>query len=173
MNRAEVIKAINEKLDNINEISDAVEYVKEMVKFLRTMHPSDAYDIVKDMTPAKNKRVMVCKKADIKTYQDLQDLMMECKKSYQHDNDFATNLTVDKAVSKAYGMTLRMIRANMDIEKSRFDKVTSAINRIEERLGLEPTDFSGEDDDNDSTINENEQGFEETSDNVGGSGEAE
>ena len=115
MNRAEVIKAINEKLDNINKIDDSVEYVKNMVKFLRTMHPSDAYNITKDLVPAKDKRIMVCKKVDVKTYQELQDLQMECKKSYQHDNDYATNLVVDQATSRVYNLTLRMLRANMDM----------------------------------------------------------
>lgn len=174
MKRDEIVAKINKKLDSIELLADPIEYVKQMVKFLRTMHPSDAYEIVKDMTPAKNQKVMICKKNDVKTYQELQDLLMECKKSYQHDNDYATNLTVDRAVSKAYGMTLRMIRANMDMEKDRFDKITSAINRIEERLGLEPTNFNEEEgNSDDSTNNENEQGFEETPNDVGGSSKTE
>lgn len=172
MTREDIIKNINNRIKEINKIDDPVEYVKEKVKFLRTMHPSDAYQIVKDMVPGKDGKVFVCKKRDVKTYQEFQDLLETCKQSYKHDNDFATNLDVDRAVSKAYGMTLRMIRVITDTEQNRFDKITSAINRIEERLGLDVTDF-GEGERNDSTELEDAQRIEEVADGTGATSKTE
>lgn len=172
MTREDIIKNINNRIKEINKIDDPVEYVKEKVNFLRTMHPSDAYQIVKDMVPGKDGKVFVCKKRDVKTYQEFQDLLETCKQSYKHDNDFATNLDVDRAVSKAYGMTLRMIRVITDTEQNRFDKITSAINRIEERLGLDVTDF-GEGERNDSTELEDAQRIEEVADGTGATGKTE
>lgn len=173
METDKIKEIISNKMAEIDAIINPVDYVNGLVKFLGTMHPSDAYAIIRDIVvPKKNKRISECKAQNIEMYQVFQNLMMECKASYDHDRSTATNLDVDKAVSKAYGIAMRTLRANMDMEKDRFDKVTKAINRIEERLGLDVTDF-GEGDDNDTTEYENAQGVKETAGGTGESGETE
>lgn len=160
-------KMIEEKLVEIDKIENPCNYVKELTKFLDRMHPSDAHIIIRDkVIPSKNKRVQECKRTDVEVYQTFQSLMMECKESFNHDRAFATNLDVDKAVTKAYGIAMRTLRANMDMEKVRFDKLTKAINKIEEHLGLDVTNFE-EGDDNDTTEHEDAQRIEEVTTGTG------
>lgn len=167
--RDNILKIIDNKLAEIDKIEDSVVYTNKVTTFLDTLHPSDAYAIIRDkVIPAKNKRIQMCRHENLETYQTFQDLKQRCKASFDHDRSWATNLDVDKAVSKAYGIAMRTLRANMDMEKVRFDKITSAINRIEEHLGLDVTDFR-EDEANDTAEHENAQGIKET---VTGTGEA-
>ena len=157
----------------INGIEDPVEYTKGMTTFLSQLHPSDAYTIIRDkIAPKKSPKIQKCKVANVQVYQEFQDLERKCKESHDHDNRMATNLDVDKAVSKSYGITTRMIRAVMDMEKARFDKVTKTINRIEEHLGLDVTDFR-EGEENDTTEHEDAQNVEGVATEAGESGEAE
>ena len=157
MNAEEAMKIIGDKMKEIDNINDPVEYTKEATKFLSTLHPSDAYAIIRDrVNPAHNRRIGMCKHEDVAAYQEFQDLKQKCKILFDHDRAPATNLDVDKAVSKAYGIAMRTIRANMDMEQVRFDKLTAAINKIEEHLGLDVTDF-GEGEGNDTTEHEDAQ----------------
>ena len=166
-NKESIMKHISDNLTRIDGIENPVEYTKELKKFFDSMHPSDAYVIIRDtIVPAKNKRIQACKKEDMCTYQEFQAVVQECKKSFDHDRSLATNLDVDKAVSKAYGIMARMLRANMDMEKVRFDKLTEAINKIEGHLGLDVTDF-GEGDKNDTTEHEDAQRIEEVTPGTG------
>lgn len=167
------MEEINKKLEEIDKIEDPIEYTRGLVGFLSRLHPSDAHVIIKDtIVPKKNARIQKCKIESIGDYQYFQSVAMDCKASFDHDRALATNLDVDKAVSKAYGIAMRTLRANMDMEQERFDKITSAINRIEEHLGLDVTDFR-EGKNNDSTDNENAQGVEKTTDGTGEIGETE
>lgn len=167
MTEVEIKQVINEKLKEIAVIEDSVKYTDELTQFLSKMHPSDAYVIIRDqIIPIKNKKIQACRHDDLYKYQCFQYLMQGCKASYDHDRSMATNLDVDKAVSKAYGITMRTLRANMDMEQARFDKLTQAINRIEERLGMDVTDFR-EGNENDSTEHENAQNVEGTTTEAG------
>lgn len=158
---------IDRNLATIDAEQDPIKYTKRVTVFLSKLHPSDAYVIIRDtIIPTKNKRISLCKTMDTPAYQEFQNLRMECKKSFDHDKSYATNLDVDKAVSKAYGIAMRTLRANMDMEKVRFDKLTKAINRIEEHLGLDVTDF-GEGEEIDSAEHENAQNVEGTTAEVG------
>ena len=160
MDQAKIMKHINDNIARISNIDNPAVYVDELTKFLSTLHPSDAYVIIRDtIVPAKNGKIKSCKSVDMYKYQVFQDLMQRCKQSFDHDRAFATNLDVDKAVSKAYGIAMRTLRANMDMEQARFDKLTQAINRIEERLGLDVTDFK-EGESNDTTEYENASNIE-------------
>lgn len=167
MNEKELRDAINKELTRITEIEDPVEYTTSMTKYLSQFHPSDAYVIIRDtVVPKKNQKLRECRLAKVETYQEFQDLERKCKESFDHDRAMATNLDVDKAVSKSYGITMRALRAVMDMEKDRFDKLTSAINKIEERLGLDVTDFR-EGDNDDSTEHEDAQNVEGTTAEAG------
>ena len=162
-----IIKYINGKVAEIEKIEDPVGYTARTTAFLNTLHPSDAYAIIRDtVIPAKNKKISACRHENVEIYQAFQDLRQRCKASFDHDRSWATNLDVDKAVSKAYGIAMRTLRANMDMEKVRFDKLTSAINRIEEHLGLDVTDFR-EDEANDTTESENAQTIERITEGTG------
>lgn len=173
MTEAEARQLIKDTLAEINGVTNPVEYTKKLTGFLSRMHPSDAYTIIRDeIVPKKNTRISSCKSEDMEAYQMFQDLQMNCKASFDHDRALATNLDVDKAVSKAYGIAMRTLRANMDLEQERFDKITSAINRIEEHLGLDVTDFR-EGVNNDSTNNEDAQRVEEATAGTGEIGETE
>ena len=164
---------IDKKFEQIEGIGDAVEYTKSLTQLLRMIHPSDAYKIITELIKPKNNfKIIKCKRDDVKVYQEFQDLMQNAKKSADHDKLPATMLDVDMACTKVYGTTVLMIRTLNDTGNNRFTKITQAINRIEERLGMDVTDFK-EDDEDDSTNNENEQRIEETADGSGDTGKTE
>lgn len=141
-----------------------IDKVKTLVKKLGSMHPSDAYIVIRDVVNPKNNNIFSkCKLVSIETYQEFQDLQMKCKKSYEHDRTTATNYDVDSAVSKAYGIILRMIRQTMDDNSNKFNKVAEAINKIEEHLGIGVTNF-GEEVENDTAECNDEQGCKEITD---------
>jgi hypothetical protein len=145
--------------------------LKEINDLLDNMHPSDVHVVIRDMfTIGINRMITVCKnskdKLEIAEYQRFQAIKIEAKQSWDHDHTNATMLDVDKAVSKSYGITLRMIKEIMNQDDKKFNKLTSAIHRIEDNLGLERTNFE-EDDNNDSTKSDDVQGVEENIDRTG------
>jgi hypothetical protein len=155
MSRAELEKI----MESIRTGIENAKTIKELNDFLDKMHPSDCHAAIRDMfTIATNRMITTCKQSsdndDIVEYQRYQDIKMKAKQSFDHDRTNATMLDVDKAVSHSYGITLRMIRATNDMTDSRFNKVCQAINKIEEHLGLDVTNWSGEDEVNDTTGND-------------------
>jgi hypothetical protein len=146
--------------------------LKDINDVLDQIHPSDAHVVIRDMFGiATNRTITICKnskdKLEVAEYQRFQDIKIKAKQSWDHDHTNATMLDVDMAVSKSYGITLRMIKVTNNIADSRFDKLTKAINRIEEHLGLEVTNFK-EEDNNDSAKPNDVQGVKE---NINGAGD--
>lgn len=150
---------IEEIMKSIKVGIEGAKTTKELNDFLDKMHPSDCHAAIRDMfTIATNRMITASKQSDdndeMYQYQRFQDIKMKAKQSFEHDRTNATMLDVDKAVSKSYGITLRMLRATNDMTDSRFNKVCQAINKIEEHLGLDVTNWSGEDEVNDTTGND-------------------
>ena len=136
--------------------------LKDMNEFLQKLHESDAYKVIRDMIqPKTNLIVKRAKEEDIEQYQLFQDIQKQSKAVFdwertQTTNGDAQNIATQIASQVAqrfYGICLRMINT-LDDE---LGKVEVAINRIEEHIGLEKTDFSSKEDNHDTTKSGNEQ----------------
>lgn len=156
------------KEDIINKILEC-ETLEEINNILDKLHPSDAYDIImsteREYRHIINKYRPAASDEPIATtykeiYQTYQDIRLNAKKSYDHDMTVAKMIDVDKAVSKAYTILLRMISEVNKVVSKQCD----AINKIEKHLGLEETVFYKEDDANGTAKLLNEQGS--TNDNI-------
>jgi hypothetical protein len=165
---------VEEIMKQIKEGIQGAKTTKELNDVLDKIHPSDAYVAIRDMfIIATNRMINASKNSadtnEIAEYQRFQDIKLAARRSWDHDHTNATMLDVDKAVSKSYGITLRMIKATNDIADERFGRVFGAINKIEKHLGLEVTNFK-EVANNDTTKPSDVQGIEENTAGTGDSG---
>jgi hypothetical protein len=115
-----------------------------IVKYLGTMHKSDCYVITRDcVLPDMVRRI----REDPELYKEYQVLKQESKESWDHDHKMATMYDVDAAVTRAYQILLNVVKASRSEGIATLTKIQSAINKIEEKLGCEITDWSDKDDD--------------------------
>lgn len=137
--------------------------LKLLNDFLLKLHPDDVHDIILNVIhPSTNILIKRASQAeDLSEYQRFQDIQMEAKKMYEYYNRTATIKEVNQIAStiaqQFYGISVRMISL-LDDE---LGKVEQAINKIEEHLGLDVTNFA-EENKNDTTEPSNEQGSEKT-----------
>lgn len=170
--KEEIREQIREQVNNCKTATDLVE-------LLDKMHPSDAYKTIEDFVSkslAARKLLEEAKDNDLKTYQTFQDILENGRKSYEHDQSPAKMIDVDMAATRVYTILLRMIgelNGGNDAIVSVLYKVAMAINKIEEKNGLELTEFNEfkadaeEGDNNDTTHHCNEQGCEACTDGTG------
>lgn len=141
-------------------IKDDVEFLKKVNEMLDSMDKSDAHTVIQKYIEPKSKimaRVSSVLRADKKEYQKYQAIRIEARDSYLHDNKQAKMIDVDRAVSAAYTIVVSMIgQLNRILMRQ-----GEAINKIEERLGIEVTDFIEEVKD-DTTKHDDVQGDEDT-----------
>lgn len=115
-----------------------------ILKTLEPMHRTRVYLIIRDEL-TQNDIKKFNSPAEIK--QQFQDLKLEAKKSWDHDHKTATMEDVDRACTVVYTTVLQLMRASHQDSTDLFIKVCEAINRIEEKLGMELTDWSNNNDD--------------------------
>lgn len=134
---------LKDYIENCYNNPDSVKGTIELIKLVKQVHPTIVYEILRDVIKFhKCQMISKCKQQNTKVYQEIQDIYMNAKKSYQHDHTMATNLDIDKAVTKAYGITLRMIGNHIYTQDKELNTICCAINKIEEHLGIDVTDFS-------------------------------
>ena len=152
----EVQEAIAEEIRNCTDL-------KSLNDFLVKLHPSSAYTVIRDIIQPKTN--LLIKKASIaedkSEYQRFQDIKNQAKSvfDYEHKNAtiFEVNQISNSIAQKFYGITVRMI-SMVDDE---LGKVEQALNKIEEHLGIDVTNFTKENE-NDTTESSNEQRGEKT-----------
>ena len=161
--------------DQVNNCKTA----KDLVELLDKMHPSDAYKAIEDYVSNNLTIRRLLEDAcdnDLETYQTFQDILENGRKSYERDQSPAKMIDVDMAATKVYTILLRMIgelNSGNDTIASVLYKMATAINKIEERNGLELTTFNEfkvdveGDDNNDTTHHCNEQGCKACADGTG------
>lgn len=156
-----VMKQIEEELKTMSSAQQIYDYIQGM-------HPSDVYMILSKIIQPKitkygmGKLIYECKSKDPELYAKFKELQMKATASHNHDTSVPTMLDVDRAVTKAYNITVRLI-GELNKEQNKVDdiliKIYQSINKIEEHLGFEEVtkfnDCKG-DVNNDST-NKNEQ----------------
>lgn len=113
---------------------------KEFVDKLDKMARSKGYITIRDeMTQQMLKSI----RDDAELYQTFQVIKSECKESYEYDHKTATMLDVNRGLTNLYGIVLNLIKASRNDTDTSLGAICAAINRIEEKIGLEPTDWNG------------------------------
>lgn len=153
-----------EQIDNaLIETVKGFTSLKDLNEFLTKLHPSDAYVTIRDIVQPKT-NIIIKREQQSKTeeYQKFQAIQQEAKKIFEYERKNATILDVqnisNNVAKQFYGITVRMI-SMMDDE---LGKIEQAINRIEEHIGIDVTNFNEEEHNNDTTESVDEQGSKET-----------
>lgn len=166
-------------IKNIEAQINGCKTAKELVEMLDKMHLSDAYKAIEDIVGKSltaRRLLEEAKEKDLETYQTFQDILENGRKSYEHDQSPARMIDVDMAATKVYTILLRMIgelNGGNDAIVSVLYKMATAINKIEEKNGLELTKFdefkvdAEEGDNNDTTHHCDEQGCTACADGTG------
>lgn len=153
---------MSETKQNIMNIINNGDVPNFLVK-LDSMAASKAYLVIRDeMT---NQHVKIIKESGKDNYQLFQDIKARAKQSWDHDHKMAMMMDVDRACRNVYTLILRIFKAHNDLYTEELNQIRTAINRIEEKVGLEPTVWDESKDEN-STDGGNEnvsdvQGVEE------------
>lgn len=112
----------------------------EFVDALDQMHRSKGHEVIRDhMSPFMLKKI----REDTELYKKFQDIKMECKKSYEYDRKVATMLDVNRGLTNLYNIILHLLASYKNGNDATLDAVCAAINKVEERLGMEQTDWTG------------------------------
>ena len=112
----------------------------KFVDALDQMHRSKGHEVISySMSPFMLKKI----REDTELYKKFQDIKMECKKSYEYDRKMATMLDVNRGLTNLYNIILRLFASYKNGDDATLDAVCTAINKIEERLGMERTDWTG------------------------------
>lgn len=133
---AEILAKIKEDIKDME--------TEQLVTYLDSLAKSDAYVVIRDcISPIKIKQL----KSDGGVYERFQVIKQEASESWTHDHTTATMYDIDAALTRVYGLLVRLLKeSNIDTSNG-FIKLQSAINKIEEKLGIEITDWSDKNDD--------------------------
>lgn len=101
------------------------------------MAASKAYVVIRDELTSKH--VKAIKDSGKDNYQKFQDIKLRAKQSWDHDHKMAMMMDVDRACLNVYTLLLRIFKVHNDTYVEELNQVRTAINRIEEKVGLEPT----------------------------------
>lgn len=101
------------------------------------MAASKAYIVIRDYI--KQEHIRAIKESGKDNYQLFQDIKARAKQSWDYDHKLATIEEVNKACMNLYTIVLKLMRAQNDDLQEELGKMQSAINKIEEKVGLEPT----------------------------------
>lgn len=101
------------------------------------MGASKAYIIIRDNINYQH--VKKIRESGEKNYQKFQDIKQRAKQSWDYDHRQALMEDVNRGCMNVYTLILKIMRAQNDDFAEEFNKLQKAINRIEEKVGLEPT----------------------------------
>jgi Mg2+ and Co2+ transporter CorA len=123
---------------------------------LDNMAASKAYLVIRDdMT---NQHIRAIKESGKDNYQLFQDIKARAKQSWDYDHKMAMMMDVDRACMNVYTLLLRIFKAHNDSYAEELNQIRTAINRIEEKVGLEPTSWEEPKSDNSTDGGNNDAG---------------
>ena len=123
---------INKQLEMI-ESGD----IKGFLDDIDQMGASKAYIVIRDNINYQH--IKKIKDSGKDNYQKFQDIKMRAKQSWDYDHRQALMEDVNRGCMNVYTLILRIMRAQNDDFSEELGKIQTAINRIEEKVGLEPT----------------------------------
>lgn len=106
---------------------------------LDNMAASKAYLVIRDQMNSHH--IKAIKDSGKDNYQLFQDIKARAKQSWDHDHKMAMMMDVDRACVNVYTLLLRIFKAHNDSYVEELNQIRTAINRIEEKVGLEPTSW--------------------------------
>lgn len=101
------------------------------------MGASKAYIIIRDNINYQH--VKKIRESGEKNYQKFQDIKQRAKQSWDYDHRQALMEDVNRGCMNVYTLILKIMRAQNDDFAEEFNKLQKAINRIEEKIGLDVT----------------------------------
>ena len=116
--------------------------VKGFLDEIDQMAASKAYLVIRDSI--NNKHIKTIRDSGNDNYQMFQDIKIRAKKSWDYDHSIPTMEDVNRACMNLYTLVLRLMRAQGDDSVREFSKIQSAINKIEEKVGLDITNWTDE-----------------------------
>jgi len=144
MNSNNTMRQAEKDVENIaaerarwNDVSN----LQKIVNDLDSMARSAGYLIIRDLI-RKDTIEEIRKDNDL--YHVFQEIRSECVKSYNYDHGNAKIMDVNGACTVLYGTILKVLRASNNIAAQELDRVHAAINRIEEKLDIDKTDWTTE-----------------------------
>lgn len=158
LTQEQIKQAIDDTVKGFTTIAD-------LNNFLTKLHPSDAYTLIRDVVqPKSNFMIRNQKDEELEEYQKFQEIQKQAKATFDYERKTATMFEVQQVAAgiaqKYYNIAVRMISL-LDDELGR---VESAVNTIEEKVGLPISKFEvKESDSNDTAEHNDEQGSEKTS----------
>ena len=158
LTQEQIKQAIDDTVKGFTTIAD-------LNNFLTKLHPSDAYTLIRDVVqPKSNFMIRKQKDEELEEYQKFQEIQKQAKATFDYERKTATMFEVQQVAAgiaqKYYNIAVRMISL-LDDELGR---VESAVNTIEEKVGLPISKFEVKESDNNDTAEHNdEQGSEKTS----------
>lgn len=114
--------------------------VEGFMKKLSDTHRSVGYLVIRD---CMTKELMDGIRANKDVYKEFQAIKQECKESWDYDHKTPNMLDLNKGLTNLYGVILRLISAMQNSHTQELDEIRVAINKIEEKIGIEPTDWNG------------------------------
>lgn len=131
----QINKALEDTVKGFQNLAD-------LNNFLVKLHPSDAYKVIRDVVqPSSNIMVRREKTENKEEYQRFQEIQRQAKATFDYERKTATMFEVQQVAAgisqKYYNITVRMISL-LDDE---LGKVESAVNTIEEKIGLPISKF--------------------------------
>lgn len=98
---------------------------------------SKAYIIIRDNINYQH--VKKIRESGEENYQKFQDIKQRAKQSWDYDHRQALMEDVNRGCMNVYTLILKIMRAQNDDFAEEFNKLQKAINRIEEKIGLDIT----------------------------------
>lgn len=98
---------------------------------------SKAYIIIRDNINYQH--VKKIRESGEENYQKFQDIKQRAKQSWDYDHRQALMEDVNRGCMNVYTLILKIMRAQNDDFAEEFNKLQKAINRIEEKVGLDIT----------------------------------
>lgn len=125
------------KQNIMNIINDG--NIEGFLKAIDQMAASKAYLVIRDEMTQKH--IKAIKESGKDNYQLFQDIKARAKQSWDHDHKMAMMMDIDRACHNVYTLVLRIFKAHNDLYTEELNQIRTAINRIEEKVGLELTSW--------------------------------
>ena len=116
--------------------------VKGFLDDIDKMGASKAYIVIRDNINYQH--IKKIKESGNENYQKFQDIKQRAKQSWDYDHRQALMEDVNRGCMNVYTIILKIMRAQNDDFAEEFSKIQKAINRIEEKIGVEPTVWQAE-----------------------------
>ena len=123
------------------------------------MPASKAYLVIRDNLASKH--VTLIKNSGKDNYQKFQDIKNRAKQSWDYDHRHATMEDVNRACMNVYTLVLKIMKIHSDATAEELNQIRSAINKLEEQVGAEVTNWDSTDDNGGNQDVSNVQGVEE------------